>query len=100
MAKWHRTVPVDSFQRAASVQCGKRRIALFKLEDGVYAIDDVCSHEFSLLSEGEVWEGEVYCVKHGSRFDIRTGKVLSLPATKDVRTYEVKVEDGYVYVRC
>lgn len=78
---------------------GGHRIALFRLEDGVYALDDVCSHEFSLLSEGEVWEEDVHCVKHGSRFNIKTGAVIGLPATKPVSCHPVKVEDGVVFVK-
>jgi 3-phenylpropionate/trans-cinnamate dioxygenase ferredoxin subunit len=42
---------------------------------------------------------DVYCPKHGSRFDIRTGAVRDLPATRPVKTYEVMVEDGVVYVK-
>jgi 3-phenylpropionate/trans-cinnamate dioxygenase ferredoxin subunit len=83
---------------AVGVVCEGKRIALFRLEDGIYAMDDVCSHEYSLLSEGEVWDGEVSCAKHGSRFNIRTGAVRGLPATLPVKTYPVRVEDGAIYV--
>ncbi len=75
-----------------------KRLVLFRLDDGVHALDDVCSHEYSLLSEGEVWDGEVSCAKHGSRFNIRTGAVRGLPATLPVRTYPVKVDGGAIYV--
>jgi nitrite reductase/ring-hydroxylating ferredoxin subunit len=87
-----------SDSETAGVVFEGKRIALFRLEDGVYALDDVCSHEFSLLSEGEVWNGEVSCAKHGSRFNIRTGAVRGLPATQPVRAYRAKVEDGAIYV--
>jgi 3-phenylpropionate/trans-cinnamate dioxygenase ferredoxin component len=83
---------------SVGVVCGGRRLALFRLEDGIYALDDVCSHEFSLLSEGEVWQAEVSCAKHGSRFNIRTGAVRGLPATLPVRKYAVKVEGGGIFV--
>ena len=72
--------------------------AIFRLEDGVYALDDVCSHEYSRLSEGEIWDDEVYCPKHGSRFCIRSGDVRSFPAFKPVSTYAVKIENGAVYI--
>lgn len=45
-----------------------------------------------------MWEGEVYCPKHGSRFNIRSGQVTGLPATQPVRTYPAKEEDGWIYV--
>jgi 3-phenylpropionate/trans-cinnamate dioxygenase ferredoxin subunit len=82
------------------VECGVHPIALFRLEEGLYALDDICSHEYSRLSEGEIWDGDVYCPKHGSRFDIRTGAVQGLPAIKPVRSYAVKVEGDTIYVRC
>ncbi|MBT3276265.1 MAG: non-heme iron oxygenase ferredoxin subunit [Spirochaetales bacterium] len=72
--------------------------ALFRLEDGIYALDDVCSHEYSELSEGEIWDGDVYCVKHGSRFDIKTGEVKSFPAIKPVDPFPVKVENGEIFI--
>jgi nitrite reductase/ring-hydroxylating ferredoxin subunit len=65
----------------------------------VYALDDVCSHEYSRLSEGEIWDDEVYCPKHGSRFCIRSGDVRSFPAFKPVRSYPVKIENGGIYIK-
>jgi 3-phenylpropionate/trans-cinnamate dioxygenase ferredoxin subunit len=85
-------------EEGLGVVCYGRRLVLFRLEDGIHVLDDVCSHEYSLLSEGEIWDDEVHCAKHGSRFNIRTGAVRGLPATLPVRVYPVKVEDGSVYV--
>ncbi len=64
----------------------------------VDALDDVCSQEYSLLSEGEIRDGEVYCPKHGSRFDIRSGAARSLPAFKPVSTHDVRAENGTIFV--
>lgn len=77
-----------------------KQIAIYAMDDGVYATDNICSHEFSELSQGMIVDGDVYCPKHGSRFDIRTGKVHNYPATRPVRTFEVKVEGGIVFVKC
>lgn len=82
----------------ARVEIEKAAYALFRLEDGIYALDDICSHEYSRLSEGEIWDDEVYCPKHGSRFSIRSGEVRSFPAFKPVASYPVKVEDGVIYI--
>jgi len=94
-------VLVCGFEDFRSSKCfvheGKE-YALFKTEAGLFCTDNSCSHEYSPLCEGEVMEGSVYCPKHGSRFDLASGKVLSYPATEDVRTYEVKLEDEKVYV--
>ena len=64
----------------------------------VHAIDDTCTHENISLSEGEVEDGEVECWLHGSRFDLRTGRPTSLPATRPVAVYPVKIDGGDVFV--
>jgi 3-phenylpropionate/trans-cinnamate dioxygenase ferredoxin component len=81
-----------------SVSVEGHPVALFRTEEGIFALDDICSHEYSLLSEGEIWAGEVYCQKHGSRFNLRTGAVTGLPATQPVRTWPVKVEAGKIWI--
>jgi len=69
-----------------------RRIAVFRLDDGFYAIEDICTHDGGPLAEGEV-EGDLgVCPRHRARFNIRTGAVLSLPAFVPVDTYPVRVE--------
>jgi len=72
------------------------RIALFNVNGTFYAVDDVCTHEEASLSEGALSGEIVACPKHGSRFHVPTGRVLSLPAVRPVNTYEVKVEGGDV----
>jgi 3-phenylpropionate/trans-cinnamate dioxygenase ferredoxin subunit len=64
----------------------------------VHAIGDTCSHAEVSLSEGEVEDCSVECWLHGSRFDLRTGAPLSLPAIRPVPVYPVTVEDGTVFV--
>jgi 3-phenylpropionate/trans-cinnamate dioxygenase ferredoxin component len=73
-------------------------VAVFHLPSGFYAIADTCSHEEASLSEGFVDDDLVDCPKHGSQFEIKTGKNLSLPATKPVPAYRVVVEGEDVYV--
>ena len=90
---------MSDFQRSYAFRHKRKHIALFKLEDGVYALDNVCSHEYSELAEGMVLDGSVYCPKHGSRFEVRTGRVLDLPATSNVKSYPVKVENDEIFVQ-
>ena len=73
MARWVEAVDEIDLEEQARIEIGERAYALFRLEDGIFALDDICSHEYSRLSEGERWDDEVYCPKHGSRFDIRSG---------------------------
>ena len=68
------------------------------LDDNFYAIGDTCTHEEYSLCEGELWEMSVECPRHGSRFDVRTGKVTGLPAVIPAKTYPVTVENGDIYV--
>jgi len=79
---------------------GPHRIALVRVGDEFYAIGDRCSHADYSLSEGEVYpeDKEIECPKHGSTFCLVDGEPQSLPATKPVPVYEVKVEGDDVYV--
>jgi 3-phenylpropionate/trans-cinnamate dioxygenase ferredoxin component len=76
------------------------KIAVVRLDDDVYAIGDTCSHENVSLAEGEVHTGEktIECWKHGSEFSLVTGEPETLPATKPVPVYDVRVDDGDVVV--
>lgn len=83
---------------AISVMANDTPIAIFNVNDELYAINDICTHEEYPLSEGDVDEYCVECALHGARFDLRTGEVLSLPATEDVETYRVWIADGALNV--
>lgn len=80
------------------VDIAGHRVALVRIEDSVYAIADRCSHADVSLSEGDVDVDAmtIECWKHGSLFDVRDGKPLTLPATKPVASYDVAVADGRV----
>jgi len=87
---------VDSEPRKAVVD--GVTIAVILSEDEVFAINDTCSHGAVSLAEGDVDGCKLECWLHGSEFDLRTGRPLSLPATEPVAVYPVKVEDGTVFV--
>ena len=82
------------------VVAGSIRIALFRNDDGeYYATADRCTHEEWSLGEDSDLEGnEVVCPLHMARYDIRSGRALCLPATAPLRTFEVEIDDGNVYV--
>jgi 3-phenylpropionate/trans-cinnamate dioxygenase ferredoxin subunit len=75
-------------------------VGLYRAGDEVFAISDVCTHEEAYLSEGDFDpdELEVECPLHGSCFNVATGEVRILPATKPVASYEVIVEGGDILV--
>ena len=74
------------------------RIALFRIGDAAYAIGDRCSHAEASLAEGELFDLDVECPRHGSEFNIVTGEPDSFPATRPVPTYVVELVDGEVFL--
>lgn len=75
-----------------------RPVALCNVDGEFHAFEDVCTHQFAHLSEGEFVGSEIKCPLHGAKFDIKSGAAKTLPAVKPVPKHEVKVEDGNVYV--
>jgi 3-phenylpropionate/trans-cinnamate dioxygenase ferredoxin subunit len=78
-----------------------RLVALVNLgEEGLRAIDAICSHAHYYLDEGEVdvdFE-TIECPKHGSTFDLNSGKTRSLPATEPVEVFPVTTENDDIYI--
>lgn len=83
-----------------SVDVGGRAICLARVEDEVYAFADKCSHRDFPLSNGEIDGDEcsITCEWHGARFDMRTGKALSLPATRPIPVFACRVEGDDILV--
>jgi len=85
---------------ARRVEIGGHAVAVVRIGDDVYAIGDRCSHQDISLSEGDVLcdDKQIECWKHGSAFSLETGEPESLPATKPVPVYDVRVIDGQIEV--
>jgi 3-phenylpropionate/trans-cinnamate dioxygenase ferredoxin component len=83
------------------VRAGELAIGVYNLNGEYYAIEDRCSHDDGPLAEGDfdVEEAVAVCPRHGARFDIKTGRALSLPAYQPVEAFEVFVEDGLIKVK-
>jgi len=79
------------------VELDELDVAVVKVGDEVFAIEDVCSHADFPLSDGEVEDCTIECALHGSRFDLRTGKPTGPPANRPVPVYPTSVFDGEVY---
>lgn len=80
------------------VQIGRKWVAVFNCDGEYFAIEDRCTHDDGPLAEGEFDGCEIACPRHGARFDVRTGAVVSAPAFVPVPTYAVKVEGDDVMV--
>ncbi|MDP1818262.1 MAG: non-heme iron oxygenase ferredoxin subunit [Acidimicrobiales bacterium] len=85
---------------ARQVLVGEHRIALVRIDDDVYAIGDRCSHQDISLADGDVLcdDRQLECWKHGSAFSLLDGEPTSLPATRPVPVYEVRVVEGEIEV--
>ncbi len=82
----------------AGVELEGRQLLLSNLGGEVYCVDGVCTHEEALLSQGFMVEERVVCQLHLSQFDLRTGEVYNPPATEPLRRYNVKIEEGAIFV--
>ncbi len=81
------------------VQSGSLFVGVYLIDGVYYAIEDRCSHDDGPLCEGDRDGFKVECPRHGALFDLRTGAVLSLPATVSVETYPVIERDGEVFIQ-
>ena len=80
-----------------NVNIGRHSVLLVRSPDGVVALQNVCPHERCYLHEGRMEDGAIVCGGHGWRFDARTGAGIA-PRRADLGRYEVRVEDGRIYV--
>ena len=92
--------PVDELKPGERrlVEWEDLEIGVFNCAGNLYAIEDRCSHDDGPLAEGEFDEETctVECPRHGSVFDLRTGKPLNLPAYVPIDTFPVSVDDGVI----
>jgi 3-phenylpropionate/trans-cinnamate dioxygenase ferredoxin subunit len=94
--------PADEFPPGSVkiVRQGSLFVGVYNCGGELYAIEDRCSHDDGPLCEGD-WDEElcrVVCPRHGSAFELATGRPLSLPAFEPVDTFPVRIEDGLVRV--
>jgi 3-phenylpropionate/trans-cinnamate dioxygenase ferredoxin subunit len=85
-------------ESAIPVEVNGTEVAIVQSGGAFYAIADECSHASIPLSEGDVGDGEIECYLHGSRFDLRTGEPLGLPATEPVAVYPCLVQGPDILV--
>lgn len=97
---WNAVAKAEDIEAGSAVvvEAGGKRIALCNTGDGIYAIDDVCTHDGGPLDQGKLDGIEIECPRHGARFDVTSGRALCLPAVRPVKTYPVRVEGGEVEI--
>lgn len=73
-------------------------LVVFNTAGEYFAIADVCSHDDGPLGDGDLNGMEISCPRHGARFDLKTGKAISLPAIVDIPAYPVRVVEGKIEI--
>ncbi len=80
------------------VKIDGERVAICNVEGSLYAVEDRCTHDDAPLGEQELDGCEIECPRHGARFDVRDGSVTQMPAVYPIETFELKIENGEVFV--
>ncbi len=80
------------------VEVGNDPVCLINFEGDFYALHDMCTHQDASLSDGEIVGDELECPMHGGAFEIKTGLPANFPVVVPVEVFDVKIEDGMVYV--
>jgi len=101
VSEWVNVAPVDAFPPGSrrAVDVDDVMIIVFNLGGEYYAIEDVCTHDYSSLDDGELDGDQIICPRHAARFNIKTGEALTAPAYEAIPTFPVRLEDGIVQVR-
>ena len=71
-------------------------LAVYRIGDEHFVTSNVCTHSFSLLTDGYQEDDQIECAVHGGRFDIRTGEATEFPCQKPLATFPVTVVDGRI----
>jgi 3-phenylpropionate/trans-cinnamate dioxygenase ferredoxin subunit len=80
------------------VDIGDVPVVVFNIAGSFFAISDVCSHDDGPVGDGDLEGFNIVCPRHGAEFDVRTGKVMSMPAVVDIPAYPVRVVNGMIEV--
>jgi 3-phenylpropionate/trans-cinnamate dioxygenase ferredoxin subunit len=81
-----------------TVEVNGQRVVLCNVEDTLFAVQDLCTHDNGPLGDGDLWNYDIECPRHGGRFDVRTGQVTALPPMFPIKTYPVRVEGDEIQV--
>lgn len=73
-------------------------VAVFNIDGAYFAVQDTCTHDGAEIASGKLEDCTIVCPRHGAKFCLKTGKVLSPPAYEDIAVYPVRVEGGRIQV--
>ena len=101
MGTWTRACATDDVDTEDLIRFdhGERTFAIYRSpDDEFFCTDGLCTHEDTHLADGLVMDYVIECPMHNGKFDYRTGEALGSPVCVNLRTYPVKIEDGYVFI--
>ncbi len=100
MAEWRRVASMSEVQPGAPmlVVVDNEDIALFRVNDEIFATDDLCTHAEASLVEGDQNGYLITCPRHGGQFDIRTGAPKHFPVFSPIRTYPVRIDNDDIFI--
>ncbi len=98
--EFYEVAPVEELPNGERlfIQIDTESIVLFNIAGQIFAIADRCSHDDGPLGEGDLEGYTIICPRHGAEFDVRTGKVLQMPAVVDIPAYPVRIRDGMIWI--
>ena len=98
---WIEVGPTDSIEEEDLIRFdhGDRTSCIYRLSDGYYATDGICTHETVHLEDGLVMDDEIECPMHQGVFNIKSGEAITPPACDDLKTYPVKVDNNKIFVK-
>ena len=96
---WHSLIAESEFPAEGKIatKVGGWHVLVAKTDEGLFAVNDRCTHQAALVSTGRIRRGAVMCPLHGARFEMATGRCIG-GAYKDLRTFPVRVEGGQIEV--
>ena len=98
--EWHRVASAQDIAKGKTlcVDVDGREVLLCHTGDGVFAVDNLCTHAAARLCEGKLKGHRILCPLHGAAFDVRDGSALTRPASIALATYQVRVEEDAISV--
>ena len=98
---WQDVISVDALEEewVTRVEFGQRILAIYDTPSGIYASSALCNHGGADLCDGYFDGHVIECPLHQGAFDVRDGKPVCAPATRPMKTFETRVENGMVQVR-
>jgi anthranilate 1,2-dioxygenase ferredoxin subunit len=96
---WHSLIPEAEFPEEGKLatRVNGWYVLVAKTDDGLFAVNNRCTHQAAILSSGRIRRGAVMCALHGARFELATGRCIG-GTYKDLRMFQLRVENGMIEV--